>query len=302
MTNLQAVVALGVIVGLAASSAAVLIEEPDPAIRRRLRAISAAGRTVHPGAGGWSRRLATFVLTLAPAALKGQKLRDRLAGAGLTGERAVARMLCLQFATGSGIALVVGALAVAAGDPGSLVLGLLGGLVGFHLPSVWLRRRSDRRLAEIRIGLPDCLDLMVVCVEAGLGLSAALIRVARELRSICPALSQELGRLNQEIRAGTARADALRALRERVPLEDVESLVAMLIQTDRMGTSVANALRVHSDTLRTKRRQRAEARARQATVKLIVPLVVFIFPGLLVILLGPAMLSIAEVLGGVTGR
>jgi Flp pilus assembly protein TadB len=141
-------------------------------------------------------------------------------------------------------------------------------------------------------GAPDALDSMVVCVEAGLGLNQAIVRVSDEIRHISELMSQELALVNFEIRAGTPREDALRNLGERTGLEDIRSLVAMLIQTDRFGTSVAQALRVQSDTLRTKRRQRAEEAAAKTAIKMLFPLVFFILPALFVVVLGPGMIQL----------
>jgi tight adherence protein C len=148
--------------------------------------------------------------------------------------------------------------------------------------------------------LPDSLDLLVVCVEAGLGLNQALVRVSEEIEHVSTVMSDELVLTNLEIRAGTPRDEALRNLGERTGLGDLKSLTAMLIQTDRFGTSVATALRVHSDTMRTKRRQRAEEAAAKTTIKLVFPLVLFIFPAMFVVILGPAVLHILEQMKGLT--
>jgi tight adherence protein C len=147
--------------------------------------------------------------------------------------------------------------------------------------------------------LPDALDLLVICVEAGLGLDQALLRVAQELKHVHPELSDELQLVNFEMRLGKTRIEALRALSERTGVDDIKALVAMLVQTERFGTSVAQSLRVHSDTLRTKRRQRAEERAAKAPVKMVPVLVFFIFPALLVVILGPAVITLSrQLIGG----
>jgi tight adherence protein C len=138
--------------------------------------------------------------------------------------------------------------------------------------------------------------MLVVCVEAGLGLNQAIVRVSHEVERISPVLSEQLELVNLEIRAGTAREDALRNLGERTGLDDIRSLTAMLIQTDRFGTSIAQALRVQADTLRTKRRQRAEEAAAKTTIKLVFPLVLFIFPAMFVVILGPAIIQIIQAL------
>jgi len=142
------------------------------------------------------------------------------------------------------------------------------------------------------LSLPDCLDLLVVCVEAGLALDQSFMRVTQELRIVHRELCEELDLVNAEIRIGRTRLEALRELGDRTGVDDIKSLVAMLVQTDRFGTSVAQSLRVHSDELRTKRRQRAEEMAAKATVKMIPPLVFFVFPALFVVILGPAVISL----------
>ena len=145
-------------------------------------------------------------------------------------------------------------------------------------------------------GFPDALDLMVVCVEAGIGLDAAITRVGEEMRFGNEVLSEEFKMLSLELRAGKQRRDALRNLALRTDLEDVSSLVSLLIQTDKFGTSVAQALRVHSDSMRVRRYQRAEELATKLPVKLLFPLILFIFPSFFVTLLGPAVIQIFRVL------
>jgi tight adherence protein C len=161
----------------------------------------------------------------------------------------------------------------------------------------YIRNRIKKRQKDIQRALPDALDMLVVCVEAGLGLNQALVRVAEEIHHVSPLLGQQMMMVNLEIRAGTAREEALRNLSDRTGLSDVSSLVSMLIQTDRFGTSVANALRVQASSLRTKRRQRTEEAAAKTAIKLVFPLVLFIFPALFVVILGPALIQIFETLG-----
>ena len=169
---------------------------------------------------------------------------------------------------------------------------VVAGIVGFYLPTIWLYFRGEARKAQIQTALPDALDLLVVCVEAGLGLNAAIERVGQEIQIASPALSDELLLSNQEIRTGLARADALRRLARRSGVDDIYALVAMLIQADKLGTSIAQSLRAHAESMRTKRRQRAEQAARKAGIKLAFPLVFLIFPALLIVIVaGPACLS-----------
>jgi tight adherence protein C len=170
--------------------------------------------------------------------------------------------------------------------------------LGYVLPTLTVGMRIRRRQKEMQRALPDALDMLVVSVEAGLGLNQALVRVADEIFRLSPVLSEQMTLVNLEIRAGTAREEALRNLADRTGLADIASLTAMLIQTDRFGTSVAQALRIHADTMRTKRRQRAEEAAAKTTIKLIFPLVFCIFPALFVVILGPAMIQIMAALKG----
>jgi len=168
---------------------------------------------------------------------------------------------------------------------------------GWIFPPFYLRHRVKARQKAIIRAMPDALDMMVVCVEAGLALNQAILRVSEEIVHISPLMGEQLALVNLEIRAGTAREEALRNLGERTGVSDVRALVTMLIQTDRFGTSIATALRIHADTLRTKRRQRAEEASAKTTIKLIFPLVFFVFPAMFVVILGPALISIVRTLG-----
>jgi tight adherence protein C len=173
----------------------------------------------------------------------------------------------------------------------------LGGLgVGYILPGMLLARMAKRRAHRIRLSLADALDLLVVSVEAGLGLDQALTRVGMELAFAYPELADELRLINLELRAGKPRAEALRNLADRTGVDDLSSLVTMLIQTDKFGTSVAQSLRVYSETLRTKRRQRAEEAAAKTGVKMVFPLVICIFPAIWIVTIGPAAIKFVTVL------
>lgn len=181
-----------------------------------------------------------------------------------------------------------------------LALGAAG--LGYVLPGVALARLAKRRQHRIRLSLPDALDLLVVCVEAGLGLDQAFSRVSEELRIAHPDLSDELRLVNLEMRVGKSRTDAMRELAERTGVDDIKALVAMLIQTERFGTSIARSLRVHSDDLRVKRRQRAEEMAAKTPVKMVPVLVFFIFPALFVVVLGPAFINVVRQLLPMLGK
>jgi tight adherence protein C len=171
------------------------------------------------------------------------------------------------------------------------------GGVGFFIPRFMLKRLIRQRQHRITIGLPDALDLTVICVEAGLALDQALQRVAQELHHAHTELSEEFYLVNLEMRAGKPRAEALRNLAERTGVKDLKALVGTLVQTDRFGTSVAQALRVHSDSLRTERRQRAEEAAAKTTIKMVVPLVLFVLPSIIFVTLGPAIIQLVRTLG-----
>jgi tight adherence protein C len=167
-------------------------------------------------------------------------------------------------------------------------------ILGYMLPEMWLLWRIKKRQRKLRRALPDGLDLMVICVEVGLGLDQSLLRVAQELRIVHPELSEELQMVNLEMRVGKTRLDALRELARRTGIDELKSLVAMLIQTERFGTSIAQSLRVFSDDMRTRRRQQAEEMSAKTTVKMVPALVFFIFPALLVVILGPAIIALMK--------
>lgn len=179
-----------------------------------------------------------------------------------------------------------------------LLAGVAG--LGFFLPRFILKRMIRGRQQRIRLGLPDALDLTVICVEAGLALDQALMRVGQDLHHAHPDLSDEFHLVNLEMRAGKPRAEALRNLVERTGVDDIRSLVGTLIQTDRFGTSVAQALRVHSDALRTERRQRAEEQAAKTTIKMVPPLVIFVLPSIIFVTIGPAVIQLIRQLGPVS--
>ena len=178
----------------------------------------------------------------------------------------------------------------------NIMLALGGVGVGYLVPGMVLARLAKRRAHRIRLSLADALDMLVVSVEAGLGLDQAMTRVGDELAFAYPDLSSELRLLNLELRAGKPRSEALRNLADRSGVDDLSSLVTMLIQTDKFGTSVAQSLRVYSETLRTKRRQRAEEAAAKTGVKMVFPLVFCIFPAIWVVTIGPAAIKFVTVL------
>jgi tight adherence protein C len=174
--------------------------------------------------------------------------------------------------------------------------------IGWMLPGVILARLIEKRKQQIQNGLPDALDLLIVCVEAGCGLDQAIVKASDELAIAYPALTEELRMVTTEVRAGKPRLEAFKNFAARTKVEDVQSLVALLVQTDKFGTSIAQALRTHAETSRTKRRQRAEERAAKVGVKLVFPLVLFLFPALYVVILGPAVIQFINVFHGNVGR
>jgi tight adherence protein C len=170
--------------------------------------------------------------------------------------------------------------------------------LGFFIPRFILKRMIRDRQMRIRLGLPDAIDLTVICVDAGLALDHAMKRVGEDLQHAHPDLSDELRLVNLEMRAGKPRAEALRNLVSRTGVDDIKSLVGTLVQTDRFGTSISQALRVHSDSLRTERRQRAEEQAAKTTIKMVPPLVVFVLPSIIIVSLGPALIELYRTISG----
>jgi tight adherence protein C len=230
-------------------------------------------------------------------------LRQRLIRAGYPNAAAVAMFMGARLALPAGLFIGAGALlpTLHYSAAVTLIVSAYFGVMGYVLPGLVVGRRIKKRQKDMQRALPDALDMLVVSVEAGLGLNAALMRVSEEMDRMSPVLSEQLGLVNLEIRAGTSREEALRNLGERTGLQDIISLVGMLIQTERFGTSVAQALRVHADTMRTKRRQRAEEAAAKTTIKLVFPLVFCIFPAMFVVILGPALIQIYDALSAFGG-
>ncbi|HEY7441873.1 MAG TPA: type II secretion system F family protein [Vicinamibacterales bacterium] len=227
------------------------------------------------------------------------KLRLRLVQAGFRSEESIYVFFGIRVAIAFGLfALCATPILISPSIP--LALGAFG--LGYVLPGMVLARLAKRRKHRLQLSLADALDLLVVSVEAGLGLDQAMMRVGEELEFAYPELAQELRLVNLELRAGKGRVEALRNLGERTGVEDLASLCTMLIQTDKFGTSVAQSLRVHSDTLRTKRRQRAEEAAAKTGVKMVFPLVLCIFPAIWVVTIGPAAIKFVTVLFPVTSK
>jgi len=289
-----------------------LLYKPQSAATERLRRLGGKeGSMAAPGgqaavipedsaASDIAQRLANPLnKLLPPSATEAKNLQKKLMHAGFRSQEAPIIYRAIQLVSMAGFPLLVaGVCAIMARPLGSaLVYIILAFVVGFILPRFFLGRITKNRQRELRWGLADALDLMVVSVEAGLGLNAAMLKVSTELKEVHAAIATEFELANLEIRVGRDRDEALRNLAERTGVDDLRSLVAMLIQTDKFGTSIAKGLRVFSDSLRTKRRQRAEQEAQKAAVKLLFPLSCFLFPTLFIAILGPAALNLIDVLG-----
>jgi tight adherence protein C len=220
------------------------------------------------------------------------EMRQRLTAAGYRSQNAPGIFAASQIVS----AVVAGVLVLILS--GNLAIALLSMIAGFLLPDLWLTRQVKRRAHVIQNGLADVLDLLIVCLESGCSLDQAVLKSGEELAIAYRPLGDELALVANEIRAGTPRSEAFTHFAERTRLDDVRSLVTMLVQTDRYGTSIANALRMHADLFRTRRRQRAEENAARASVKLVFPLVFCLFPAFYLITLGPAILQFIRVLFG----
>ena len=282
----------------------------DPILERMARATGAALASPPAPSSTVKRpsRLARAVRPLARLAGKldekdVSQLRRSLAHAAYRGEHAVevffGAKVALAFLLGGGVALVA-ALRPAWIGP-AWELAVVAAAIGFYAPNLLLRQLGARRQLAITRALPDAIDLLVTCVEAGLGVEAALQRVSRELALAAPILAQELALTTMEIQAGVQRAAAFRRLADRTGLDELRVLSATLIQTEMFGTSIAAALRVHANTMRIRRTHRAEERAGVVAVKMMLPLILCILPSLFVVLLGPAIMRIARVLMPVLG-
>jgi tight adherence protein C len=247
-----------------------------------------------------AQRIAQPLNKLVPAsATEAKKLQKQLMHAGFRSQEAPMIYRAIQLASMAGFPLLVALACAVIAYPlqKALVYIILAFVAGFFLPRYLLKRITRSRQRDLRWGLADALDLMVISVEAGLGLNAAMMKVSSELMEVHHAIAVEFELANLEIRVGRDRDEALRNLAERTGVDDLRSLVAMLIQTDKFGTSIAKGLRIFSDSLRTKRRQRAEQEAQKAAVKLLFPLACFLFPTLFIAILGPAALNLIDVLG-----
>jgi tight adherence protein C len=232
------------------------------------------------------------------SAVEAAKLQKQLLQAGYRSPEATTVFRAIQITLLIAIPTFVATLCFILDRPlnNFLIWGIIGAAFGFYLPRYIVRKKTVARQQRITWALADSMDLMVVAVEAGLGLNAALNRVGEELKGLHPDMHYEIELVNLEIRVGRAREEALRNLAERTGIDDIRSFVALLIQADRYGSSIAKAVRIFAESLRTKRRQRAEQASQKAALKLLFPLTLFLFPVIIMVVLGSALLNIIDIL------
>jgi tight adherence protein C len=303
--TMQAILFLVVVfVSIASLSAGLVWWLTTSRLRQRLADTIAANIVVERSAR-WRERLASVIQPLAKLSLptegwEGSAIRIAFINAGWRQPSAptiffgIKTLLALSFPL---IALTLsGEGLLASGVSRILFVLISASAVGYYLPNLFLRYKIADRQREIFESFPDALDLLIICVESGLGLDQAIAKVAAEIDIKSKVLAQELQLVLMELRSGFSRETALRHLALRTGLEEIDLLVAMMIQADRFGTSMGDSLRVHADNLRTKRRQRAEEAAAKIAVKLLMPLIFMIFPTLMLVLVGPAMIQIYRVL------
>ncbi len=281
--------------------AAMTAESPAAQRLRQLVPEVATARRAAPAKTGPGSRVAKrFLAAIGQYSLGGDdsSLAHSLSVAGIRSRGAAALFVGVRTLLSVGPALVVLVINIT-GDkplPRALLTSFVVWLYGHILVNYWLKRRARRRMRSMESALPDSLDLMVVCLEAGLGLNATIARVGDERSSLNDPLGAEFSQVSLELREGRSREECLRSLGDRNGVEDLKSLAALIVQSDRLGASMAKTLRAHADVLRTKRRQRAEEAARKLPIKILFPLAFFILPPLFVIATGPAMLRISEMI------
>jgi len=271
-------------------------------LKRLVPELSAEAKAKKKGPGLGARLLA--VLGSYSFGGSENSLAQRLSYAGIRGPRAVVVFLGVRTLLSFGPALFVLVPRISSGQPLGYAL-LLAALVfawGHVLMNLWLRFKGNRRIREIAGAAPDTLDLMVTCLEAGLGLNATIARIGEERATMADPLGKEFAQVAFELRSGRTREDALRGLGDRNGVEDLKALAGLIIQSDRLGASMAQTLRSHADLLRTKRRQRAEEAARKLPIKMLFPLAFFILPSLFIVVGGPAMLRLKDLVDLVVNR
>lgn len=290
--------------GVALIAAAALRAALVPTRRIDARLRNLKGETPNPVRGASVRKLAHETLPRIATPLlpndeqERSRLQSRLIQAGLYGRQAMSLFLGVKL-TMMFLPVVVGATVAALGlvPP---IYGVLGGIYaggsGLVGPSMWLDRKKRSRQAVFRRSIPDAMDLLVICVEGGLTLGAALARIAESLRTVHPALAAELEIVRREMQLGRSAGEALRSLGDRTDLEEIRSLASVIVQAERLGAGLAKSLRIHAETLRLKRQQHAEERAQKAATKVLIPTLFCIFPSIFVVILGPAMIQLQRTL------
>jgi tight adherence protein C len=306
MSTLQIVYAAIIFVSVTAAALVVLLPFAPGRAKQRLDAFAdAAGFGEKAAQAQWTQTVVNFAgkfakLSLPSEGWENSPLRLRFLHAGYRGDTPVMlyfgakTLLAVLFPVIAYVYIMLGNAKL--GTNGMLLMLLASGAIGYYLPNVVLSRLVFVRQREIFESFPDAADLLMVCVEAGLGLDAALVKVTEEMRLKSEALAEELHLVNLELRAGSSREKALRNLALRTGVEEVNTFATMLIQADRFGTSIGDSLRVFSEELRTKRQLRAEEMAAKIPLKLLFPMVFCIFPALLLVLLGPAFIQVYRIL------
>ena len=287
-------------------------DENDRAIKRRMSGRKSEAEKPDARAQARDSVAQRMVEKFAPMAIRPattqnadqmSKLRMKLAMGGFRSESGPTTFLASKTIVAVLAGIIVASYVLMKGTPFMTAIGyiMIAGGAGFLAPDLWLSSAISKRKVLIQQALPDTMDTLVISVEAGLGLDGALLRVGEELAHVHPVLAEELQLITLETQMGIPRAEAMRNFATRVGLDEVKSFVAVVNQAEKFGSSVARALRNQSDVLRTKRRQRAEEKAQKTAVKLMAPLILFIFPAIMVVLAGPAALKMIEALGNTPG-
>lgn len=245
-------------------------------------------------------RLSEWLASRLPGAAKADEkpLLEKLMLAGFDSPAAQSLFTAARVAAAIVMPLIGWALAPRDGGLLSLIFILMSALIGIVGPTALLDRLAGRRRERIRRGVPDALDLLVVCVEAGVSLDASILRVSRDMATLHPELAFELGMVVRKVGAGMPRERALQQLPRRTGVEELRTLVASMIQSERLGSSIARVLRINADTLRIRRKQAIEKKAAEASLKMLVPLALFLLPALMIVIIGPAIIEMMSQFGG----
>ena len=295
MDILTGIAAFVLIFGICITSARLLMRRPNAAVSRVLENAERTAKVARAPRFSWAH-IPRLVGSAIRKGRNGEKLKRDFVRAGIRSSNAETAFNGIRvIAAGAFLALLTGvALAAGAESSNVIMCAMGGGAAGFMLPSEVLRRRIAKRKKMIAKALPNALDLLTIGVEAGLGLDQAIVHVSKELSRAHPEISEEFSMVHLETRAGKRRSDALRSLAERTGVLEVKKLVAVLIQADRFGTSIAQSLRSHAEHLRIQARQTAEEKAAKLGVKLVFPIFFFILPALFVVTVGPVVVRIFQ--------